>query len=53
MANECCTSAHNIEIVRKQLQEADLELARLRAEVKELREFKRIVYLLARGQVNG
>lgn len=49
---ECCSSAHNLEIVRRQLESANAELTRLRAEVKELQEFKRIVYLLARGQVH-
>jgi hypothetical protein len=48
---ECCTSAHNLEIVRRQLYAAEMEIAALNKRVKELEAFKRLAYRLAGEKV--
>lgn len=44
---ECCTSAHNLEIVRRDLDTALKENRVLRQRVAELEAFKRLAYKLA------
>ena len=49
---ECCTSAHNLEIVREQLKRAEDENRQLRLLVTDLERFQRLVWLLAGDKVN-
>ena len=48
----CCSAAHNIEIVRRELDDALKELRTLRERVKELEAFKRLAYRLAGEQLD-
>ena len=50
--SECCTSAHNLEIVREQLERVEDENRQLRVLVADLERFQRLVWLLAGDKVN-
>ena len=49
---ECCTAAHNLEIVRERLARVEDENRQLRMLVTDLERFQRLVWVLVGDRVN-
>ena len=47
----CCSCSHNLDIVRRQLNEAEHTIRQLRRTVDDLEKFQRLVWILVDAQM--